>query len=329
MTYEQEALVRPRRGRLHGRRRLSRRTRFSRSTRSSSSERNVAAADGRSLWRFAHFLWSEEAQRIFVRYGLSQRRRGLNAATPRSAGSQTPSASPISAAGSARDEGHRGRGLEESGHESGEADRERDRRRDRPHGRAGDGAGLLRRAALLPLHPDAAGGRLRLRLPGRPRRLCGRRSSSREALFALRFSPSRSPSRTAAVNAVLGTYAAYVLSRYRFRGQRPLGIIVNLPVAIPTVVVGTSLLLLWGPIGLLGRLLDPLGIQPMFAPAGVLLAHLFVTFPYMLGRGQAGPRRARRDLRGGGLHDRRERAADLPLGRSCRPCAAVSSPVPC
>ncbi len=55
---------------------------------------------------------------------------------------------------------------------------------------------------------------------------------------------------------------------------------------IPTVVVGTSLLLLWGPIGLLGQFLDPLGLQPMFAPAGVLLAHLFVTSPYMLGAGK-------------------------------------------
>ncbi len=106
--------------------------------------------------------------------------------------------------------------------------------------------------------------------------------SSREARFALRFSLLIAFA-TAAVNAVLGTYTAYVLSRYRFRGERPLGILVNLPVAIPTVVVGTSLLLLWGPIGLLGRFLEPLGIQPMFAPAGVLLAHLFVTFPYMLG----------------------------------------------
>ncbi len=59
--------------------------------------------------------------------------------------------------------------------------------------------------------------------------------------------------------------------------------VVNLPVAIPTVVVGTSLLLLWGPIGWLGRLLDPLGIHPMFAPAGILLAHVFVTLPYMVG----------------------------------------------
>jgi len=102
-----------------------------------------------------------------------------------------------------------------------------------------------------------------------------------EAQFALRFSLLVAFA-TATVNTVLGTFTAYVLSRYRFRGQRVLGIIVNLPVAIPTVVVGTSLLLLWGPIGLLGRALPP-GLQPMFAPAGVLLAHLFVTFPYMLG----------------------------------------------
>ena len=102
------------------------------------------------------------------------------------------------------------------------------------------------------------------------------------AQFALRFSLLIGFA-TAAVNAVLGTFTAYVLSKYRFPGDRPLGIIVNLPVAIPTVVVGTSLLLLWGPIGLLGSWLQPLGLQPMFTPVGVLLAHLFVTFPYMLG----------------------------------------------
>jgi len=105
---------------------------------------------------------------------------------------------------------------------------------------------------------------------------------TRDAQFALRFSVLMALA-TAAVNAVLGTFAAYVLSKYRFPGKRPLNIIVNLPVAIPTVVVGTSLLLLWGPIGLLGRVLEPYGLGPMFTPAGILLAHLFVTFPYMLG----------------------------------------------
>jgi sulfate/thiosulfate transport system permease protein len=102
-----------------------------------------------------------------------------------------------------------------------------------------------------------------------------------DAQFALRFSILIAFA-TAAINGVLGTFAAYVLSKYRFKGREALSVAVNLPVAIPTVVVGTSLLLLWGPIGLLGQYLDPLGIQPMFTPFGVLLAHLFVTFPYMI-----------------------------------------------
>jgi sulfate/thiosulfate transport system permease protein len=105
---------------------------------------------------------------------------------------------------------------------------------------------------------------------------------TRDVLFALRFSVIIAFV-TAGTNTVLGTYAAYVLSKTRFPGREQLGIVLNLPVAIPNVVVGTSLLLLWGPIGLFGQMLGPLGIQPMFTAAGVLLAHIFVTFPYMLG----------------------------------------------
>ena len=106
--------------------------------------------------------------------------------------------------------------------------------------------------------------------------------STPDAQFALRFSFLIAIA-TSIVNGVLGTYTAYVLNKYRFPGAGALNIIVNLPVAIPTVVVGTSLLLLWGPVGLLGRVVEPLGLEPMFTPFGVLLAHLFVTFPYMLG----------------------------------------------
>jgi sulfate transport system permease protein len=105
---------------------------------------------------------------------------------------------------------------------------------------------------------------------------------SPEALFALRFSLAIAFG-TALVNSVIGTFAAYVLTKHRFPGRKALGVVVNLPVAIPTVVVGTSLLLLWGPLGWLGKLLDPLGIHPMFAPAGILMAHVFVTLPYMVG----------------------------------------------
>lgn len=106
--------------------------------------------------------------------------------------------------------------------------------------------------------------------------------STPEALFSLRLSLIIATA-TAVLNGILGTYTGYVLTEYDFRGRGVLEVIVNLPAAIPTVVVGTSLLLLWGPIGLLGRLLEPLGIQPMFTPVGILLAHVFVTLPYMFG----------------------------------------------
>ena len=106
--------------------------------------------------------------------------------------------------------------------------------------------------------------------------------SKPEAQFALRLSLMIATG-TAVFNGVLGTYTGYVLTEYNFRGRGVLEVIVNLPAAIPTVVVGTSLLLLWGPIGFLGRLLEPLGIQPMFTPLGILLAHIFVTLPYMFG----------------------------------------------
>ncbi|MCX6916807.1 MAG: ABC transporter permease [Verrucomicrobia bacterium] len=86
-----------------------------------------------------------------------------------------------------------------------------------------------------------------------------------DVLFALRFSLLIAFA-TAILNTVLGTYAAFVLSKTRFPGREQLGIILNLPVAIPNVVVGTSLLLLWGPIGFLGKFLEPLGLQPMFTP---------------------------------------------------------------
>jgi sulfate transport system permease protein len=107
-----------------------------------------------------------------------------------------------------------------------------------------------------------------------------------EASFALRLSLAVALV-TSAVNLVLGTLTAYVLSKYRFPGKQAFSIFVNLPVAIPTVVVGTSLLLLWGPIGLIGRrfFVDAAGDYhgPMLASAGIILAHIFVTFPYMVG----------------------------------------------
>jgi sulfate transport system permease protein len=86
----------------------------------------------------------------------------------------------------------------------------------------------------------------------------------------------------ALINAVMGTLTAYVLVRYSFPGKRVLNAIVDLPFAIPTLVTGVMLVVLYGPQRALGAWLDQnLGLKIIFAPPGIILALLFITFPFV------------------------------------------------
>ena len=103
-----------------------------------------------------------------------------------------------------------------------------------------------------------------------------------EAIFALKL--SMVPSFWATLfNVIFGLFAAYVLSRYNFWGRTAVIVTISLPTAIPTAVAGFALLLLWGPYGLLGRLLNPSGAQLMFTAYAIILANVFVTFPLAFG----------------------------------------------
>lgn len=85
----------------------------------------------------------------------------------------------------------------------------------------------------------------------------------------------------AVINAVMGLLTAYVLVRYSFPGQALLNALVDVPLAIPTLVTGVMLVVLYGPQGALGGWLDSaLGWRIIFAPPGIILALLFVTFPF-------------------------------------------------
>jgi sulfate transport system permease protein len=103
-----------------------------------------------------------------------------------------------------------------------------------------------------------------------------------EAIFALKLSMVTSFWATV-FNVVFGLFAAYVLSRYSFRGRNALIVTISLPTAIPTAVAGFALLLLWGPNGTLGRLMEPHGIRIMFTAWAIILANIFVTFPLAFG----------------------------------------------
>jgi sulfate/thiosulfate transport system permease protein len=86
----------------------------------------------------------------------------------------------------------------------------------------------------------------------------------------------------AVINAVAGTAIAYVLVRYSFPARRILSSVVDLPLAIPTLVTGVMLRALYGPNAPIGRVLGNLGIQVIFTPIAIMLALLLVCLPLVV-----------------------------------------------
>lgn len=87
----------------------------------------------------------------------------------------------------------------------------------------------------------------------------------------------------AAINGAMGLLTAYVLVRYSFPGKNILNAIVDLPLAIPTLVTGVMLVVLYGPQATVGRWFqDALGWRIIFAPPGIIMALLFITFPFVV-----------------------------------------------
>jgi sulfate/thiosulfate transport system permease protein len=86
----------------------------------------------------------------------------------------------------------------------------------------------------------------------------------------------------ACVNVVIGLAVTWALVRYRFPGRRVLDALIDLPFALPTAVAGIALTAIYAPNGWLGRWLVPLGIQVAYTPLGVLVAMVFVGFPFVV-----------------------------------------------
>jgi sulfate transport system permease protein len=85
------------------------------------------------------------------------------------------------------------------------------------------------------------------------------------------------------INTVMGALAAYVLVRYDFPGKTILNSVIDVPLAIPTLVTGVMLVVLFGPQQALGAWLkEEWGFSIIFAPPGIILALLFITFPFVV-----------------------------------------------
>ena len=83
------------------------------------------------------------------------------------------------------------------------------------------------------------------------------------------------------LNLVFGLAAAWAIAKFEFAGKSLLITLIDLPFSVSPVVSGLVYVLLFGAQGLLGPWLNAHGIQIIFALPGIVLATVFVTFPFV------------------------------------------------
>ncbi len=82
-------------------------------------------------------------------------------------------------------------------------------------------------------------------------------------------------------NLVFGVAAAWAIAKFDFRGKAFLLTLIDLPFAVSPVVSGLVFVLLFGANSALGPWLDANNIKILFAVPGIVLATIFITFPFI------------------------------------------------
>jgi sulfate transport system permease protein len=82
-------------------------------------------------------------------------------------------------------------------------------------------------------------------------------------------------------NTIFGICAAWAIAKFEFRGKSLLITLIDLPFAVSPVIAGLVLIMLFGANGWFGHWLQDRDIAIVFAVPGIVLATIFVTFPYV------------------------------------------------
>jgi len=83
------------------------------------------------------------------------------------------------------------------------------------------------------------------------------------------------------VNTIFGIAAAWLITKYSFKGKKILSTFIDLPVTVSPIIAGLIYVLTFGRQSFLYPILDSHGIQIIFAVPGIVLATIFVTFPFI------------------------------------------------
>jgi sulfate transport system permease protein len=84
-----------------------------------------------------------------------------------------------------------------------------------------------------------------------------------------------------ACNLTFGIAAAWAIAKFQFRGKNALVTLIDLPFAVSPVIAGLIYVLVFGSQGWFGDWLDAHDIRIIFAVPGIVLATIFVTFPFV------------------------------------------------
>lgn len=82
-------------------------------------------------------------------------------------------------------------------------------------------------------------------------------------------------------NTIFGIAAAWCLTKYAFKGKKIISTFIDLPVTVSPIIAGLIYVLTFGRQSFLYPILDGWGIQIIFAVPGIILATIFVTFPFI------------------------------------------------
>jgi sulfate transport system permease protein len=83
------------------------------------------------------------------------------------------------------------------------------------------------------------------------------------------------------MNLVFGVVSAWTITKFQFRGKSALITLIDLPFAVSPVIAGLTYILLFGARGWFGTYLQAHDIRIVFAVPGIVLATIFVTFPFV------------------------------------------------
>jgi sulfate/thiosulfate transport system permease protein len=83
------------------------------------------------------------------------------------------------------------------------------------------------------------------------------------------------------LNLIFGLAASWAIAKYEFKGKAFLTTLIDLPFSVSPVISGLVFVLLFSSSSFLGPLLKSWGVQVIFAVPGIVLATIFVTFPFV------------------------------------------------